>query len=191
MYTYANKTQDNKTKSVANQVANNNSSATSTVQFVDNRQSAIQMRKIQGMVNNSPQGKQAAQLMADNYSSQQQPIQRQENKTGLPDNLKSGVENLSGYSMDDVKVHYNSDKPAQLQAHAYTQGTNIHVAPGQEKHLAHEAWHVVQQKQGRVKPTIQAKGVAINDNHALEREADLMGVKAASVKRTDPFSSNE
>lgn len=185
MYTYANKTQENKTKSVANQVANNNSSATSTFQFVDNRQSAIQMRKIQGMVNNSPQGKQAAQLMADNYSSQQQPIQRQENKTGLPDNLKSGVENLSGYSMDDVKVHYNSDKPAQVQAHAYTQGTNIHVAPGQEKHLPHEAWHVVQQMQGRVKATMQAKGVAINDDRALEREADLMGVKAASAKRPD------
>jgi len=102
-------------------------------------------------------------------------MQRKENKTGLPDNLKSGIENLSGYSMDDVKVHYNSDKPSQLQAHAYTQGTNVHVAPGQEKHLAHEAWHVVQQMQGRVKPTMQAKGVAINDDHALEQEADLMG----------------
>ena len=55
--------------------------------------------------------------------------------------------------MNDVKVHYNSNKPAQLQAHAYTQGTNIHVAQGQERHLAHEAWHVVQQKQNRVRPT--------------------------------------
>ncbi|HCC51392.1 MAG TPA: hypothetical protein DEQ30_04490, partial [Porphyromonadaceae bacterium] len=72
------------------------------------------------------------------------------NKTGLPDDLKTGIENLSGYSMDDVRVHYNSGKPAQLQALAYTQGTDIHVAPGQEKHLPHEAWHVVQQKQGRV-----------------------------------------
>ena len=72
--------------------------------------------------------------------------------TGLPDNLKERIENLSGYSMDDVKVHYNSDKPTQLQAHAYTQGTDIYLAPGQEKHLPHEALHVVQQKQGRVKP---------------------------------------
>ena len=182
MYTYANKTQENKTRSVANRVANNNSRTTSTAQFVDNRPLAIQMRKIQGMVNNSPQGKQPAQLMADNYSSQQLPMQRKENKTGLPDNLKSGIENLSGYSMDDVKVHYNSDKPSQLQAHAYTQGTNVHVAPGQEKHLPHEAWHVVQQMQGRVKPTMQAKGVAINDDRALEREADLMGGKAASFQ---------
>ncbi|MBE9199610.1 MULTISPECIES: DUF4157 domain-containing protein [unclassified Nodularia (in: cyanobacteria)] len=100
------------------------------------------------------------------------------NKTGLPDSLKAGIENLSGMAMDDVRVHYNSSKPPQLQALAYTQGTDIHVAPGQEKHLPHEAWHVVQQKQGRVKPTIQAKGMAINDNQGLEREADVMGAKA-------------
>jgi hypothetical protein len=95
------------------------------------------------------------------------------NNTGLPDNLKSGIENLSGYSMNDVRVHYNSPKPAQLQALAYTQGTDIHVAPGQEKHLPHEAWHVVQQKQGRVQPTMQLQGVSINDNAGLEHEADI------------------
>ncbi|GAB3218640.1 DUF4157 domain-containing protein [Algoriphagus aestuariicola] len=107
------------------------------------------------------------------------PVQRVENNTGLPDQLKSGVENLSGYSLDDVKVHYNSDKPSQLQAHAYAQGTDIHVAPGQEKHLPHEAWHVVQQKQGRVKATRQLKGkVNINDDAGLENEADVMGAKA-------------
>jgi hypothetical protein len=101
------------------------------------------------------------------------------NDTGLPDSLKSGVEKLSGYSMDDVRVTYNSDKPAQLSAHAYAQGTDIHVAPGQEKHLPHEAWHVAQQKQGRVEATTQLKeSVPINDDVALEKEADVMGAKA-------------
>ena len=56
------------------------------------------------------------------------PIQKVKNNTGLPDNLKTGIENLSGFSMDDVKVHYNSDKPSQLNALAYAQGNNIHVA---------------------------------------------------------------
>ena len=97
------------------------------------------------------------------------------NKTGLPDKLKAGVEHLSGLSLDDVKVHYNSPKPAHIQAAAYAQGTDIHLGPGQQKHLPHEAWHVVQQKQGRVQATLQLKGVAINDNAALEREADQMG----------------
>ena len=110
------------------------------------------------------------------------PIQKKKNNTGLPDRLKSGMENLSGHSMDDVKVHYNSSKPAQLNAHAYAQGTNIHLASGQEKHLPHEAWHVIQQKQGRVQPTIQTKGVAINDDKGLEKEADVMGNKATQLQ---------
>ncbi|HEY1651639.1 MAG TPA: DUF4157 domain-containing protein [Acidimicrobiales bacterium] len=98
---------------------------------------------------------------------------------GLPDRLKSGIEDLSGISMDGVKVHYNSSKPAQLQAHAYAQGNDIFVAPGQEQHLAHEAWHVVQQAQGRVQPSMQMKAVApVNDNDGLEREADTMGRRA-------------
>jgi hypothetical protein len=107
---------------------------------------------------------------------------KKKNTTGLPDHLKAGVENLSGMAMDDVRVHYNSSKPAQLQALAYTQGAEIHVSPGQEKHLPHEAWHVVQQKQGRVRPTLQAKGVAINDEAGLEQEATFMGATAIQRK---------
>ena len=104
------------------------------------------------------------------------------NKTGLPDNVKSGVEQLSGVSLSDVKVHYNSPKPAQLHAHAYAQGTDIHVASGQEKHVPHEAWHVVQQKQGRVQATKQMKGeVPVNDDAGLEKEADVMGAKAVQM----------
>ncbi|WP_460527831.1 eCIS core domain-containing protein [Chitinimonas naiadis] len=101
------------------------------------------------------------------------------NNSGLPAQLKTGIESLSGMNMDHVNVHYNSAKPAQLNAHAYAQGSDIHLAPGQEQHLPHEAWHVVQQAQGRVKPTVQMKGgVPINDDAGLEHEADVMGAKA-------------
>lgn len=100
------------------------------------------------------------------------------NQTGMPDQLKQGIESLSGMSMDDVKVHYNSSKPSDVQAHAYAEGTDIHIGAGQEKHLSHEAWHVVQQKQGRVKPTLQTKGIAINDDKGLETEATVMGGRA-------------
>lgn len=103
------------------------------------------------------------------------------NRTGLPDALKAGVEHLSGFSLDAVKVHYNSPEPAQLQAHAFAQGMNIHVGPGQERHLAHEAWHVVQQMQGRVRPTTQMKGVDVNGDEVLEREADRMGQQALAA----------
>jgi len=111
-----------------------------------------------------------------------QPIQavseEQPNHTGLPDQLKAGLEHLSGMDLSDVRVHSNSSKPHQLQALAYAQGSHIYVAPGQEKHVPHEAWHLVQQKQGRVQPTMQMAGVNINDNAGLEKEADRMGNKA-------------
>jgi hypothetical protein len=100
--------------------------------------------------------------------------QKKENRTGMPDNLKAGVESLSGIDMSDVRVHYNSDKPAEVGAMAYTKSSEIHVAPGQERNLPHEAWHVVQQVQGRVRPTTQMKGVAVNEEEGLEREADYM-----------------
>ncbi|MEP5340728.1 MAG: DUF4157 domain-containing protein [Algibacter sp.] len=190
MNTHADKTQENKSQSVASLVSQKQSMSESTFQFVDNRPEAVAQRKLQEMANNSPQVKQAAQLqaMVDNRSTQQQPIiQKKQNKTGLPDNLKTGIESLSGYSMGDVKVHYNSDKPAQLQAHAYAQSTDIHIASGQEKHLPHEAWHVVQQKQGMVKPTMQMKGkVNVNDDVGLEKEADVMGTKSLQMKQVLP-----
>lgn len=111
----------------------------------------------------------------------------QANQTGLPGGLKSGVEALSGLSMDHVRVHRNSPRPAQLQAHAFTQGSDIHVAPGQERHLPHEAWHVVQQAQGRVRPTMQMKGgIPLNDDAGLEREADVMGARAARGAQVAP-----
>ena len=118
-----------------------------------------------------------------------EPIRRK-NNTGLPDHLKSGIESLSGYAMDDVQVHYNSNQPAQINAHAYAQGTDIHLGPGQEKHLPHEAWHVVQQKQGRVKPTLQLQGkIKVNDDVGLEKEADAMG-KMTLGNTTSTFNKN-
>ena len=103
-------------------------------------------------------------------------------KTALPDKLKTGLEALSGLPMDDVAVHYNSSKPAKLGAEAYARGTDVHIGPGHERHLPHEAWHVAQQKQGRVKPTRKMEGVDVNLDDGLEREADVMGAKALQMK---------
>ena len=177
--------------------------------FVDNRPQSASQRKLADMVANSPRltaqramrasveggpRMMAQRALASSigsgvlHSKPNAISQRVENttpapnRTGLPDQLKSGVESLSGMSMDHVKVHYNSAQPAQLNALAYAQGSDIHVAPGQEKHVPHEAWHVVQQAQGRVQPTRQMRTeTPINDNPGLEHEADVMGAKAATV----------
>ncbi|HWQ47987.1 MAG TPA: DUF4157 domain-containing protein [Methanosarcina sp.] len=137
------------------------------------------------------QGKMIGTIQRQETPEEEEPLQtKRENNTGIPDKLKAGVENLSGMDMSDVRVHYNSSKPAEVGALAYTQGTNIHVAPGQERHLPHEAWHVVQQKQGRVEPTMQAKGVSINNDSALEREADVMGAKALQIIRSEQVATS-
>ena len=82
-----------------------------TLEFVDNRPEAQAQRRLAEAMNNSPRHA-ATQRAADI-------MQRAENKTGMPDNLKSGIESLSGFDMSDVRVHRNSDKPAQLNAHAF------------------------------------------------------------------------
>jgi hypothetical protein len=147
---------------------------------------------VQKMANNSPYSQRFTQLksLANKTTPSHHPVsQLSKDSHSLPDNVKQGVESLSGISMDDVKVHYNSAKPAQLNAHAYAQGTDIHIASGQEKHLPHEAWHVVQQKQGRVQPTTMMKAkVPINDDQGLEKEADVMGARALQMK---PFSLSD
>ena len=109
----------------------------------------------------------------------QKPARAPSAHDGLPPRLKAGIESLSGISMDHVKVHYNSAKPAQMDARAYAQGNEIHVGSGQERHLPHEAWHVVQQARGQVRATMQLKGGAyLNNDLRLEREADVMGARA-------------
>lgn len=100
----------------------------------------------------------------------------------LPLPLQNGIAALSGYDMRSVRVHRNSTQPAQHGALAFAQGQDIHLGPGQEQHLPHEAWHLVQQAQGRVQANMQMAGVAINDDPALEHEADLMGQRALQYR---------
>lgn len=183
----ANSTSKTANRAVANEVTQPRSNENLGSEFSDQRPEVVAQRQLRDMIVSSSYNHAAAQLKGeiDNATAGQGGLNMNStpNDTGLPNQLKSGIEHLSGYAMDDVKVHYNSSKPAQLQAHAYAQGSDIYIASGQEQHLAHEAWHVVQQKQGRVKPTLQMKnGININDNSSLENEADVMGDKALNVQ---------
>jgi hypothetical protein len=153
--------------------------------FVDRRPTTATQVQLRAMIDASPRhaGAQALkQLMTGGAPARHEELAAgatpKPNHTGLPDQLKSGIESLSGISMDHVTVHRNSSQPTQLHAHAFAQGSEIHLAPGQEQHLPHEAWHVVQQAQGRVGPTKQMQGTHVNDDAGLESEADLMGSKA-------------
>ena len=99
----------------------------------------------------------------------------------LPAQLRAGLESIGGQDLSGVRVHHDSPLPASVGALAFTQGQNIHLAPGQEKHLAHEGWHAVQQMTGRVSATTSVAGVPVNDHAHLEREADTMGQRALAA----------
>ena len=109
------------------------------------------------------------------------------NNTGIPDNVKQKMEDSFGTDFSDVRIHSESPQAPEVGALAYTQGTDIHFAPGQFKPdtsagqqlLGHELAHVIQQAEGRVQPTTEIGGMSVNDDGGLEHEADVLGAKAA------------
>jgi hypothetical protein len=115
----------------------------------------------------------------------QVPLRQKSGGLPLPDQVRAKMETAFSADFSDVRVHVGQEASA-LGAIAYTWGTNIHFAPGQynpntiqgQKLLGHELWHVVQQRSGRVSNPFGG-GVAVVQDHALEAEADRMGVKAA------------
>ena len=148
------------------------------------------------------QGKFAAQmqpeedeeLLQGKFSVQRRPA---ENRTGMPDELKAGMENTLNADFSQVRIHPDSSKANEVGALAYTQGTDVHFAPGQFKPessagkqlLGHELTHVVQQEQGRVKPTGEIAGLPVNDSPELEKEANETALMASNknfnIKRRD------
>ena len=106
----------------------------------------------------------------------------------LPDGLRGQMERVFGAGLSAVRVH-EGPQAESVGAKAYTQGTDIHFAPGQydpgskrgQELIGHELAHVVQQAHGGVQPTTQAGGMAVNDSSALEREADEQGARAAAA----------
>lgn len=118
-----------------------------------------------------------------------EPIRRNNNYTGIPEQMKKKMEQNNRVLLDDVKVHYNSDKPKKLDALAYTKGNNIYLGVGQEHYLSHELGHVVQQKIGTVYADTQHKsGERLNTNVELERQADQIG-NGESMRRRSSNSS--
>ena len=114
-----------------------------------------------------------------------QPLQQKPNRTGLHDELKAEMETTFDNDFSDVRVHAGSSKAGDVGALAYTQGSDIHVAPGQfqphttqgKQLLGHELAHVVQQREGRVAPTGEVGGMPLNDDPVLEKEAEEMAAK--------------
>ena len=105
------------------------------------------------------------------------------NMTGIPTQMKLDFERRSGLSFDDVRVHYNSDKPAKIDALAYAQGSEVFIGPGHHQHLQHELIHVIQQKTGRVTPGFYFDNKIINDSKDLEAEASHNVINRGTISQ--------
>ncbi|WP_438010935.1 DUF4157 domain-containing protein [Sorangium sp. So ce321] len=114
--------------------------------------------------------------------------------TEMPSPVRAKMEAAFGADFSGVRVHPSSSRATALGALAYTQGSEIHFAPGQwapettrgQELLGHELCHFKQGREGRVQATAQYKGVALNDSSALEAEADAMGARAAHRSAGSP-----
>ncbi|MDC3285101.1 hypothetical protein OAU94_01515 [Flavobacteriaceae bacterium] len=86
MNTHADKTQENKSQSVANTVSQKQSNGKSTFQFVDNRPDAVAQLKLQEVANNSPQVKQlkALQNLANSNQENSQVTQLKSISSEMP-----------------------------------------------------------------------------------------------------------
>ena len=152
-----------------------------TLQFVDNRSLNAALQRVEeDEEDDTLQGKfdEAIQREED----EDEEIQMKAdivNNTGIPDNVKQKMEDSFGTDFSDVRIHSESPQAPEVGALAYTQGTDIHFAPGQFKPdtsagqqlLGHELAHVIQQAEGRVQPTTEIGGMSVNDDGGLEHEA--------------------
>lgn len=111
----------------------------------------------------------------------------------MPAPVRSKMENSFGTNFGDVSIHTDSPQAKSMGALAFTQGSNVHFAPGQynpqsssgQALLGHELTHVVQQRAGRVAVPHQSKGAPINADPSLETEADNLGAKAAKGEQVN------
>src|SRR5215468_10816953 len=114
------------------------------------------------------------------------------NPTGMRASVQAKMERSFQTDFSSVRIHEQSSLATGLGAIAAAKGDEVHFAPGAyhpdtpsgQEVLGHELAHVMQQRAGRV-ATAQAKGdqsvggTTLNVDHALEREADEMGARAA------------
>ena len=118
----------------------------------------------------------------------------------LPEEVQAKMENSFSQDFSGVNIHENSSSARNINAMAYTQGSDIHFAPGEyqpssqpgQELIGHELTHVVQQKQGRVgQGEVHGKGLEINMDPMLEKEADDAGKLASQGNSVPAVSTNK
>jgi hypothetical protein len=131
---------------------------------------------------------------------------------GLAPALRARMEHAFQSDFSALRI-YEDDSASRIHARAYTDGNDLHFAPGRFDPnspdglalLGHELTHVVQQRQGNVRPSLYGGPVGdldavplqhprlpdsfFNLDSGLEREADALGQRAARGEQVSVPSS--
>ncbi|WP_406694000.1 DUF4157 domain-containing protein [Singulisphaera sp. Ch08] len=99
----------------------------------------------------------------------------------LPQSFRHQMEAAFGADFSAIRIH-EGHQATHVGAIAYTQGTNIHLAPGHaslasshcQEIIGHELAHVVQQRSGARIPNVPRGMVEVD----LEAEANSLGERA-------------
>lgn len=97
----------------------------------------------------------------------------------LPPELRTVFERSLGADLSTVRIHTSSPVASEMNARAFTQGQDIHFAPGQydpssatgKQLLGHEVAHTVQQRSGPL-PRLDLKPTISSPGEPLEGRAD-------------------
>jgi hypothetical protein len=106
----------------------------------------------------------------------------------LNPDVQAKMENSMQTDFSDVNIVENSSKATQMNAEAFAQGREVHFAPGKfdqssqkgQELIGHEFGHLKQNEKSPVQANTKMNGVPVNNDPALENEADQMGKKAAA-----------
>lgn len=113
----------------------------------------------------------------------------------LPQALLAKMERAFRADLSAVRVHVGP-QPSRIGALAFTTGNDIYFSPGRyqpetvhgQQLIGHELTHVIQQREGRVRPP--NGGTAIVHDRMLEAEADRMGARAAHATTCNSCGSD-
>ncbi|MGI2112291.1 eCIS core domain-containing protein [Shewanella frigidimarina] len=185
MNTHADKTQDNKSQSVANMASHKLDSGESRAQLVDNRPEAIAQKKLQTIANDSPGAKRLnpAQRVSTQAAYSSSHIAFQTPGTSLP--FKQQLEHSSGRDLSGIRTHLGQNSAlASLGANGAALGNDIAFASSNPPLglVAHEVAHVLQQRQNG--SASHAASELDAQQAARSAEAGMPMKVHASTKRT-------
>lgn len=91
----------------------------------------------------------------------------------VADRIRSNAEEQAQIDLSRIAISYNSPQPEKMHANAFLQNHHIYIKDQNPATLAHEFGHIIQRSHNTIPVSQRQLGNSVNQNHALEKEADM------------------